>query len=132
MLTVKDIAEDLSYCPNTVKRWIRMGRIKATKVGVPATWVISEEDYKNFLENNSALQYAHDGNEGSKKYLRCKKDACTDIIVRVRETDKQFDTVPHSDRYREGWKAAIAEVEKIIQDEYGRAFRGLQKKICSY
>lgn len=54
MLTVREVADRLNVHPETVKRWLRSGRLKGTKL--PAgrwgrgEWRIAEEDLQAFLD----------------------------------------------------------------------------------
>ena len=41
MKKIKDVASILGVHPNTIRRWIKSGKLKATKVG--RDWKISEE-----------------------------------------------------------------------------------------
>lgn len=47
--TVKEAAELIHLSPQTIKKYIREGKIKAQKVGVP--YYVTEETLKAFLNN---------------------------------------------------------------------------------
>ena len=50
MITVPDAARRIGRNPETVRRWIREGRLRAHKVGTQH--VIEEHDLAPFLEND--------------------------------------------------------------------------------
>lgn len=49
MLTVKGISKELNISTSTVYRWIKGGRIPATKQG--NTWGIREDAFNKFLDD---------------------------------------------------------------------------------
>jgi excisionase family DNA binding protein len=49
MLTVPDAARRIGKDPETIRRWIRSGRLKATRIGTQH--VIEEEDLAELLED---------------------------------------------------------------------------------
>jgi len=50
-LKVEDIARELDLHVNTVRGWIRDGKLKATKVG--RDYRIKREDYEKFLQERT-------------------------------------------------------------------------------
>ena len=50
MLTVPEVAAKLGRDPETVRRWIRSGRLRARKVGTQH--VIAEEDLKSLIRGD--------------------------------------------------------------------------------
>ena len=50
MLTVPEVAAKLGRDPETVRRWIRSGRLRARKVGTQH--VVDEEDLKSLFEGD--------------------------------------------------------------------------------
>ena len=50
MLTVPEVAARLGRDPETVRRWIRSGRLRARKVGTQH--VIAEEDLKSLFDRD--------------------------------------------------------------------------------
>ena len=56
-LKVEDIARELDLHVNTVRGWIRDGKLKATKVG--RDYRIKREDYEKFLQERTT----HDDTE---------------------------------------------------------------------
>lgn len=49
MLTVNEAAKEVGKDPETVRRWIRTGKLRATKIGTQH--VIEEDDLDPFLED---------------------------------------------------------------------------------
>jgi excisionase family DNA binding protein len=47
--TVEDIAKLLSVHPETVRKWIKSGELRAIKLGGPAGYRISQSAYEQFL-----------------------------------------------------------------------------------
>jgi excisionase family DNA binding protein len=47
-LSVEQIAEDLNFDPETVRRWLRMGELKGYKFGRP--WRVKQSDFDKFCE----------------------------------------------------------------------------------
>ena len=53
MLTVPEVAERLGRSPETVRRWIRAGKLRASKVGTQH--VVSEEDLEAWVTTPSRV-----------------------------------------------------------------------------
>ena len=49
-LKVTDVAKELSVHPETIKRWIREGRLAAVKTSANGNWRISDEELRRFIE----------------------------------------------------------------------------------
>ena len=49
-LKVADVAKELSVHPETIKRWIRAGRLAAVKTSANGNWRISDEELHRFIE----------------------------------------------------------------------------------
>ena len=50
--TVSEVAQKIGVTPETVRRYIREGKLKATKeisIGMKKIWVISHEELQNFI-----------------------------------------------------------------------------------
>lgn len=54
MLTVPQVAERLGRNPETIRRWIRAGRLRSSKVGTQH--VINEQDVEALVEQRTANQ----------------------------------------------------------------------------
>ena len=54
MYTVQELAEILSLHPKTVQRFIREGKLKATKIG--REWRVQKEDLREFASGKDALE----------------------------------------------------------------------------
>lgn len=50
-LTVNDVAEKLQVHPRTVKRWLNEGKLKGVLLGDRAGWRISEEEFREFVDD---------------------------------------------------------------------------------
>ena len=51
LLTVDEVAERLRVAPETVRRWLRAGRLKGTRLGgTKAGYRVAEADVRAFLE----------------------------------------------------------------------------------
>lgn len=50
-ITVKDIADELKVSEETVRRWVRTGKLKGTKSSKKEGFVIFREDYLKFTNN---------------------------------------------------------------------------------
>jgi len=50
VLTLKEIAERLKLHPNTLRRYIKEGKLPAMKFG--RVWRVEEEDLKEFMRAN--------------------------------------------------------------------------------
>lgn len=50
VLTLKEIAEKLKLHPNTLRRYIKEGKLPAMKFG--RVWRVEEEDLKEFMRAN--------------------------------------------------------------------------------
>jgi len=48
--TIKEVAEELSTNEETVRRWIRNGKLQATRRASKLGYLISSDDLKSFLE----------------------------------------------------------------------------------
>ncbi len=53
VLTPDEAARILKVSPQTVRRWLRDGSIKGTKVGGGKLWRISQATIDNFLESSN-------------------------------------------------------------------------------
>lgn len=54
--SVKQIAEMLDTNPETVRRWIRAGRLESSQASKKEGNVVSEEALKTFLERTPSMQ----------------------------------------------------------------------------
>ncbi len=48
MLTLKEVTERLKLHPNTLRRYIRQGKLRAVKFG--RVWRVEEKDLENFIQ----------------------------------------------------------------------------------
>ena len=48
MLTLKEITERLKFHPNTLRRYVRQGKLPAVKFG--RVWRVEEKDLENFIQ----------------------------------------------------------------------------------
>jgi excisionase family DNA binding protein len=61
LLTVADIAERLRLNPETVRRWLRDGRLRGIRLGERrAGWRVSERDLAAFLSTRSTGKESRD------------------------------------------------------------------------
>lgn len=74
MFTVEEVAQKLRLNPETVRRQIRLGNLRAVACG--GRWRITEEWIKEFLEN-SKLRGGHDGYRRIKRFGRFGKAKLT-------------------------------------------------------
>lgn len=51
-LTVQQVAERLQVHPETVREWLRDGRLKGSRISRRAGWRIRPEDLSAFVEGN--------------------------------------------------------------------------------
>ena len=51
LLTPEDAAARLQVSPSTVRKWLRNGAIKGTKLGGGKLWRISESSIDEFIES---------------------------------------------------------------------------------
>lgn len=51
-LTVKQVAEQLQVHPETVRGWLRSGRLKGTRISRRAGWRVRPEDVQAFAEGD--------------------------------------------------------------------------------
>ncbi len=79
--TVDQISEMLSMHPKTIQRYIREGKLNATKIG--KSWRISGHDLSRFTENNSTV--LSDKPADALEQLRIKASAVIDIEVRNKD-----------------------------------------------
>lgn len=57
-LTVKQIAERLQVHPETVRDWLRDGKLKGYRISSRAGWRVTPEDLQRFVEGR------HDADDG--------------------------------------------------------------------
>jgi excisionase family DNA binding protein len=53
LLTVEEVAKQLSVHPDTIRRWIRSGEIKAVNLGGPAGYRISQSELNRFIRDRT-------------------------------------------------------------------------------
>jgi len=51
MFTVEQVATQLNLSVNTIRRYVKSGKIRGSKLG--KSWRISAEQIKDFIEKNS-------------------------------------------------------------------------------
>lgn len=59
--SVEGIAKDLAVSTETVRRWVRTGKLKAVRAG--RQYRITPDDLAGFLERNSAIEVAKSNEE---------------------------------------------------------------------
>jgi excisionase family DNA binding protein len=52
LLTVEEIAEQVSVTHETVRRWLRLGELKGVRLARKAGWRVRESDLQRFLERH--------------------------------------------------------------------------------
>jgi excisionase family DNA binding protein len=63
LLTVDAVARQLTLHPETVRRWLRDGRLRGIRLGERrAGWRISQADLDAFLSSRSTRKGSDDGN----------------------------------------------------------------------
>jgi excisionase family DNA binding protein len=56
LLTVEDIAERLNLSPETIRRWLRTGRLHGIRIGARrAGWRIPERNFDQYLQNQITM-----------------------------------------------------------------------------
>jgi excisionase family DNA binding protein len=60
LYTVEDIARLLSVHPETVRKWIKAGELRAIKLGGPAGYRISQSAYEQFLREREDAALSDD------------------------------------------------------------------------
>jgi len=56
-ITVEEVARRLQVHEETVRRWLRDGKLKGVRLGRRAGWRVEESEYRRFLADESE----HDG-----------------------------------------------------------------------
>lgn len=57
MLTVEEVAKRLSTSEETIRRWLRSGRLRGIRLGATrAGWRITETDLAAFLQERTNVQ----------------------------------------------------------------------------
>ena len=78
LYSVDDISEYLDMHPKTVQRYIREGKIKASKIG--KSWKVTEEDFREFTGDN--ISEKSFDKPGDTVYDSAKVSSVVDISVR--------------------------------------------------
>jgi len=55
LLTVEEIAEQMSVTHETVRRWLRSGDLRGVRLARKAGWRVRENDLQAYLERHSPL-----------------------------------------------------------------------------
>ena len=77
--TVEQISDMLNIHPKTIQRYIREGRLRATKIG--KSWRITGHDLSVFIENNSA--------EGSGLGNRSARSVIASSVIDIIAVEKE-------------------------------------------
>jgi len=67
MLTLKEIAERLKLHPNTLRRYVKQGKLPAMKFG--RVWRVEEWDLNKFLEERKRIKEIKSGDEAEIKII---------------------------------------------------------------
>ena len=120
MLSTRDIRDDLGVNRVTVERWIRQGKLKASKTSNHSGWMIQEEDYEAFLEKNTKLKRIRLGDTFTQKELKTREVLITEINERLREINKLVKAEVQEERYMDGYNRAVEEFQIILNREFFR------------
>jgi len=102
--TVEEISKMLSIHAKTIQKYIREGKLRATKLG--KSWRISGHDLSIFMENNSTL--STDLSECKSKQIRTTASSVIDI-----EMQSEDDAIRISN--------SLSAAMNILPSEYGKA-----------
>jgi len=128
MLCVRDITSDLGVMNNTVWRWIREGKLKATIVNRRVGWKIKEEDYAKFLENHPRWQLVHDGEVYKQNEIQAREDALTEVLATVISVKGIVGQENRSNEYMKGFNRAINSVTLAISNEMRKKITDSRQK----
>ena len=120
MLSTNDIRDELGVNKVTVERWIRQGKLKASKNNNRSGWMITQEDYEAFLEKNTRWNSIRLGDAFTQKELKTREMLITVINERLRDIDKLVKSEMREERYMKGYERAVKELQIILNRELVR------------
>jgi predicted site-specific integrase-resolvase len=120
MLSTNDIRDELGVNRVTVERWIRQGKLKASKNNNRSGWMITQEDYEAFLEKNTRWNSIRLGDAFTQKELKTREMLITVINERLRDIDKLVKSEMREERYMKGYERAVKELQIILNRELVR------------
>lgn len=120
MLSTNDIRDELGVNRVTVERWIRQGKLKASKNNNRSGWMITQEDYEAFLEKNTRWSSIRLGDAFTQKELKTREMLITVINERLRDIDKLVKSEMREERYMKGYERAVKELQIILNRELVR------------
>ncbi len=120
MLSTNDIRDELGVSKVTVERWIRQGKLKASKNNNRSGWMITQEDYEAFLEKNTRWNSIRLGDAFTQKELKTREMLITVINERLRDIDKLVKSEMREERYMKGYERAVKELQIILNRELVR------------
>lgn len=120
MLSTNDIRDELGVNRVTVERWIRQGKLKASKNSNRSGWMITQEDYEAFLEKNTRWNSIRLGDAFTQKELKTREMLITVINERLRDIDKLVKSEMREERYMKGYERAVKELQIILNRELVR------------
>ena len=124
MLSTNDIRDELGVNRVTVERWIRQGKLKASKNNNRSGWMITQEDYEAFLEKNTRWNSIRLGDAFTQKELKTREMLITVINERLRDIDKLVKSEMREERYMKGYERAVKELQIILNRELVRKSPG--------
>ena len=113
MLSVSDIAGRLGVDSYTVRRWIKAGKLKATKESNRRGYKIKTEDYMRFLDRNP--RYMNDRQHMLE--IKVRSDICQSLMIELYNIQKKFLAEEHGRVYSEGWNDAMMAFDTAIKRE---------------
>ena len=120
MLSTNAIRDELGVNRVTVERWIRQGKLKASKNNNRSGWMITQEDYEAFLEKNTRWNAIRLGDAFTQKELKIREMLITVINERLRDIDKLVKSEMREERYMKGYERAVKELQIILNRELVR------------
>lgn len=112
-LSVSDIAGRLGVDTFTVRRWIKAGKLKATKESNRGGYKIKTDDYLEFLNNNP--RYMNDREHELE--MKVRSDICKTLMIELYDIQKKFLAEDHGPVYSEGWNDAMTAFDAAIKRE---------------
>ena len=120
MLSTNDIRDELGVSKVTVERWIRQGKLTASKNNNRSGWMITQEDYEAFLEKNTRWNSIRLGDAFTQNELKTREMLITVINERLRDIDKLVKSEMREERYMKGYERAVKELQIILNRELVR------------
>lgn len=114
-LQVNDIVDKLGVTKVTVRRWIRTGKLKATKRSNRAGYYITLDDFDEFLIDNE--RYWKWYYEESENYIfmgTIRKS----IIEGLAKRQEQIEGERHHPVFLEGWNEALKQFRSVMDEAF--------------